>query len=90
MDGVLAMKRSTDGGMEMSFVPQGRSRSGPGEWGSDDGLAPRGGRPERSKVERFGAGMEKDQEEEKGRDRGGRTKRRDVGRSASKNTFRRR
>ncbi|ORX33872.1 WD40-repeat-containing domain protein [Kockovaella imperatae] len=96
MDGVLAMRRGTDGGMEMSFVPQGSSKSRAGaenDWASDDDdLGPKGGRPNRSKVERFGAGMERgqeDQSEAREGDRGGRTRRRDVSRSASKNTFRR-
>ena len=95
MDGVLAMRRGTDGGMEMSFVPQhkgsnrgDRSTNGNG-MGSDDDLDPKGGRPIRSKVERFGAGMERGQEDSEADRRGGRTKRRDISRSASKNTFRR-
>lgn len=67
----------------MSFIPSGSgSKEGGGE------------RKAKSKIEKFGAGLEKGREEdEEGvgeRQRGGRTKRREVGRSASKNTFRRR
>ncbi|ORY30010.1 WD40-repeat-containing domain protein [Naematelia encephala] len=84
MDGVLAVRRGADGGMEMSFVPQKGGANG------NDGVQ----REKRDKTERFGAGMEKGGREDEGDDdgdgRGGRTKRRFVGRSASKNAFRRR
>lgn len=83
-DGVLAMRRSADGGMEMSFIPQGK-----GKGLVDDEDEYSGGQYKRKKeVERFGAGMEKGVEEEVGE--AGRTTRRHVQRSASKNTFRKR
>ncbi|WWD16216.1 hypothetical protein CI109_100642 [Kwoniella shandongensis] len=95
---VLAMRRSADGGMEMSFIPatSSKRRSGGGSDGEDEQDEYSGGtqRKER-KVERFGAGMEKGGGEDEGDDddldgRGGRTKRRHPGRSASKNAFRKR
>jgi ribosome biogenesis protein ENP2 len=89
-DGVLATRRSADGGMEMSFIPQKSQSGSPG--GQDENDEYSGGtRRKDRKIERFGAGMEKGQEEEVV-ERGGRTRRRDVGRgrSASKNAFRRR
>ncbi|WOO81319.1 Ribosome biogenesis protein enp2 [Vanrija pseudolonga] len=86
-DGVLAMRRAGDGGMEMSFVPQ---QTGKGL--ADDADEYSGGSfRKRDKVERFGAGLEKGGEEEADvLKEGGRTKRRHVERSASKNAFRRR
>jgi ribosome biogenesis protein ENP2 len=84
----------------MSFVPRG-SGSGSrahGAGGADggDGYSDEDGRVEqkrsKSKIERFGAGLEKGQDEEEDdaeNGRGGRTQRRHAGRSASKNTFRR-
>ncbi|TXT13630.1 hypothetical protein VHUM_00997 [Vanrija humicola] len=86
-DGVLAMRRAGDGGMEMSFVPQ---QTGKGL--ADDADEYSGGSfRKRDKVERFGAGLEKGGEDEADvLKEGGRTKRRHVERSASKNAFRRR
>ena len=87
-DGVLAMRRSMDGGMEMSFIPQsGKLRGDREEKDEYSG----GTRKRDRKIERFGAGMEKGREEEElGSDRGGRSRRRQIGRSASKNAFRNR
>jgi ribosome biogenesis protein ENP2 len=83
-DGVLAMKRSADGGMEMSFIPKagGKKDDSDDEYGG-------GTFRRRSKVEKFGAGLEKGAEEEENMEQGRKT-RRHPGRSASKNTFRRR
>lgn len=84
-DGVLAMRRSADGGMEMSFIPQSKGK-GP-LVDEDDEYS--GGQYKRAKnVERFGAGLEKGVEDEGDYDKQGRTTRRHVQRSASKNTFR--
>lgn len=97
-DGVLAMRRGADGGMEMSFIPKGtkdrRPGSGAGGAGSDEdedgGGGARGGK-RGPKVEKFGAGMEKGGEAQKAEwERGGRKERRHPGRSASKNVFRKR
>lgn len=70
----------------MSFIP----KSGKGAGGDDDDGEEKQRR--KSKVEKFGAGMEKGDEDREvgGDERGGRTRRRDVGRSASKNVFRKR
>ena len=87
-DGVLAMRRSMDGGMEMSFIPQ----SSQTREDRDDRDEYSGGTKKKDrKIERFGAGLERGLEEEtvEGEGRGGRSRRRQVGRSASKNTFRR-
>ncbi|QRW10700.1 ribosome biogenesis protein enp2 [Ceratobasidium sp. AG-Ba] len=75
-----------DGGFEMSFVPSGRIDS------DDDRKTARRKPSGKSKVERFGAGMERGREEEdlKANERNGRTKRRTEVRSGSKNAFRRR
>ena len=96
-DNVLSMRRSTDGGMEMSFIPSGKSKSGNREEDEYSGGTRRvggigGGGKGGGKVERFGAGMEKGEVERemKGDDRGGRSQRRHIGRSASKNAFRKR
>lgn len=72
----------------MSFIPQTKSRGDRDERDEHSG----GTRRKDRKIERFGAGMEKGQEEEEvvGDGRGGRSRRREVGRSASKNAFRRR
>lgn len=88
-DGVLAMRRSADGGMEMSFIPQSTAKKGQGLEEEDEYS---GGTYRHSKkVERFGAGLEKGgDEDEETRGEKGRTTRRHVGRSASKNTFRKR
>ncbi|WVF71869.1 hypothetical protein IAT40_006679 [Kwoniella sp. CBS 6097] len=95
---VLAMRRSADGGMEMSFIPTSKpSRSGnnsDGGNGSEDDEYSGGTRRKDRKVERFGAGLEKgggeDEDDGELAGRGGRTQRRHPGRSASKNAFRRR
>jgi ribosome biogenesis protein ENP2 len=79
--------------MEMSFIPQskGRHREGDGDDEERDEYSG-GTRKKDRKVERFGAGMERGQEEVEVEEsmRKGRTTRRHVGRSASKNAFRRR
>ncbi|WVN86574.1 uncharacterized protein L203_101741 [Cryptococcus depauperatus CBS 7841] len=86
---VLAMRRGTDGGMEMSFIPSKASRV-KGE-AVDEPDEYSGGSKRRDRVERFGAGMEKGgREDDKLEGREGRTERRRPGRSASKNAFRRR
>jgi ribosome biogenesis protein ENP2 len=90
LSNVLAMRRSGDGGMEVSFVPTGSSST------KEDRIEEEfdGGAPKKrvdKKVERFGAGLQKGLEEEdgdEGESKSGRTKRRDPGRSASKNAFR--
>jgi ribosome biogenesis protein ENP2 len=105
LDNVLAMRRSGDGGMEVSFVPTGsaksKARAAEGEAEGDDFIQEEfdGGAPKKrtdKKVDRFGHGMQRGLEEEdgdgqgEGEARSGRTKRRDPGRSASKNAFRKR
>lgn len=83
------VKVAADGGMEVTFVPSGRT--------DDDDNDAEGGRskkPARRKgVEEFGAGMEKGGEAPEMRlsesDRKGREHRRKGMRSGSKNTFRR-
>lgn len=87
---VLSTRRNADGGMEMSFIPSGKARRDDAE--EQDEYSGGTKRAERNKkIERFGAGMEKGQmDEEETSGRGGRTQRRHVGRSASKNAFRRR
>jgi ribosome biogenesis protein ENP2 len=75
--------------MEMSFIPSGKARRDDAE--EQDEYSGGTKRAERNKkIERFGAGMEKGQMDEETSGRGGRTQRRHVGRSASKNAFRRR
>lgn len=88
-EGVLAMRRSADGGMEMSFIPKSGGR---GKLEDEDDEYGGGGYRRRSKVETFGAGLEKGghEEEDEMQGRNGRTKRRHIERSASKNAFRRR
>lgn len=97
------MRRHVDGGMEMSFVPQ--TNGDDDEKDEYSGGTARnerksGGREEREprgkKIERFGAGLEKggEMDDVGGEDLGtmqreGRQKRRDPGRSGSKNAFRR-
>lgn len=102
LDNVLAMRRSGDGGMEVSFVPTGSAKSkarADAAGDADDFIQEEfdGGAPKKrtdKKVERFGHGMQRGLEEEdgdaEGEARSGRTKRRDPGRSASKNAFRKR
>ena len=88
LSNVLAMRRSGDGGMEVSFVPTGSSKSEDRIEEEFDGGAPK---KRADKVERFGHGLQKGLEEEEGGEgesKSGRTKRRDPGRSASKNAFR--
>ena len=87
-DGVLSMRRSMDGGMEMSFIPQAKGRFGGDEERDVEGDKRRRDR----KVEKFGAGLEKGMEDEVDLGKGGRVRRRQVGmgRSASKNAFRKR
>lgn len=100
-DGVLAMRRGADGGMEMSFIPKGtkdrrpasggRGSGGADEQETDEEDGRRGGKGRGPKVEKFGAGLEKGGEGKKAEwERGGRKERRHPGRSASKNVFRRR
>lgn len=84
---VLSTRRSADGGMEMSFIPSSKPRRGEQE---EQDEYSGGTKRVNRKIEKFGAGMERGQEDEPDGGRGGRTKRRDVGRSASKNAFRRR
>jgi ribosome biogenesis protein ENP2 len=89
LSNVLAMRRSGDGGMEVSFVPTGSSKSEDRIEEEFDGGAPK--KRVDKKVERFGAGLQRGLEEEDGGEeesKFGRTKRRDPGRSASKNAFR--
>ena len=108
LENVLAMRRSGDGGMEMSFIPSGSSKPKPpggGGGGEDGGLfnddydqaqSAADARKREKKVERFGHGLQKGLEEGEGQGdlegetKSGRTKRRHPGRSASKNTFRKR
>lgn len=92
-EGVLAMRKQADGGMEMSFIPSGP----PGDFedGRDfDGVDGAVREPRRRKPETFGAGLEKGGDEPEndaeGEAKMGRTKRRHPGRSASKNVFRQR
>ena len=94
-DGVLATRKHMDGGMEMSFIPRTSSKGDE----EDDRDEYSGGTARKERVdkgvERFGAGMEKggkdrDAEGLEGEGRDGRTRRRLVGRSGSKNAFRRR
>jgi ribosome biogenesis protein ENP2 len=86
--------------MEMSFVPQTTGGDDEqDEYSGGTARKERGGageerEPRGKKVERFGAGLEKGGEEQGGEDLGtmqreGRSKRRDPGRSGSKNAFRR-
>ncbi|EIW66304.1 hypothetical protein TREMEDRAFT_40971 [Tremella mesenterica DSM 1558] len=85
--GVVAMRRALDGGMEMSFVPSSSRRGQEKDElsGGSRNVAGKG------KVEKFGAGMERGGEEDNEEEgRNGRTKRRFGGRSGSKNAFRRR
>jgi ribosome biogenesis protein ENP2 len=103
-DGIIAMRRGLDGGMEMSFVPKSRARGDGGAEDDDEQDEYSGGtrrreRETRGKIERFGAGMEKGEDVVRQRERElesaeeqrqGRTKRRHPGRSASKNAFRKR
>jgi ribosome biogenesis protein ENP2 len=105
LQNVLAMRRAPDGGMEMSFIPKSSAsssnrRGGGGDEDEQDeysGGTRRKDREPPSKVERFGAGLQKglERDEEEGaldgEGRSGRTGRRRVGegRSASKNAFRR-
>lgn len=90
---ILATRRAADGGMEMSFIPSSKPRSGGrggGSDGEDDQDEYSGGTRRRDRVERFGAGMEKGHlEDDELEGRGGRMQRRRPGRSASKNAFRR-
>lgn len=72
----------------MSFIPTSKPR---GARDVDEQDEYSGGSKKASrKIEKFGAGMERGQEDEPDAGRGGRTHRRNVGRSASKNAFRKR
>ena len=85
---VLSTRRSADGGMEMSFIPVSKPR---GARDGDEQDEYSGGTTKASrKIEKFGAGMERGQEDDPDAGRGGRTHRRNAGRSASKNAFRKR
>lgn len=87
-EGVLAMRRSADGGMEMSFIPKSGGR---GKLEDEEDEYGGGGYRRRARVETFGAGLEKGgEQEDELQGRSGRTKRRHIERSASKNAFRRR
>ncbi|WWC89722.1 uncharacterized protein L201_004647 [Kwoniella dendrophila CBS 6074] len=98
---ILAMRKSADGGMEMSFIPKsggsGKARNNDQEEDDQDEYSG-GTRRKDRKVETFGLGMEKGREDGDDNDgddddlqgRSGRTKRRHPGRSASKNAFRKR
>jgi ribosome biogenesis protein ENP2 len=80
---VVSMRRGLDGGMEMSFIPNKKADK-------DERDEYSGGTTRKDRVERFGAGLEKGDPNEGRQDRrGGRTERRRPGRSASRNTFRR-
>jgi len=89
------MRRAADGGMEMSYIPKAAERGEDrltGE-GVEDEYSGGSYRHKKDKVERFGAGLEKGGEEPdelEGESRAGRTKRRHIARSASKNAFRNR
>ncbi|KAL7424272.1 Small ribosomal subunit biogenesis [Cryptotrichosporon argae] len=87
---VLAMRRAADGGMEMSYVPSAAAvRAGKAEAALGDEYT--GGEfRRRTKVEKFGAGLERGHDDNEGSRDKGRTQRRHPGRSASKNAFRRR
>ncbi|WWC69140.1 uncharacterized protein I206_103076 [Kwoniella pini CBS 10737] len=93
---ILAMRKSADGGMEMSFIPSSKStKSGKANDDDDEQDEYNGGtRRKDRKIEKFGNGLEKGGEESDNdddlQDRSGRTKRRHPGRSASKNAFRKR
>ncbi|OCF32052.1 ribosome biogenesis protein ENP2 [Kwoniella heveanensis BCC8398] len=96
---VLAMRRTADGGMEMSFIPTSKPSHSGGNNSDDDGNGSEddeysgGTRRKDRKVEKFGAGLEKgggEDDDDELAGRGGRTQRRHPGRSASKNAFRRR
>ena len=89
-----SIKINADGGVEMTFVP---TRSGDEEEGGGRAGGGRSGKNaiqrRRKGVETFGAGLEKGGEEPEAlmreAEKRGRTQRRKVMRSASKNTFRR-
>lgn len=80
LDNVLAMRKSGDGGMEMSFIPSGSSKPNiPGKGGSGGGLfnddydeevqaAALAAKRREKKVERFGHGLQKGLEEDDGED----------------------
>lgn len=98
---VLGMRKMRDGGMEMSFMPSSGGRKGD-DIAAPDYVAPSSLQKRQKesaaggKVERFGAGLEKGgyralaggEREVSLEERQGRQKRRQPGRSASKNTFR--
>ena len=102
LDNVLAMRKSGDGGMEMSFIPSDAPKpkqpgggAGGGLFNDDYDAEAVESRKKDKKVERFGHGLQKGLEEGdegdlEGETKSGRTKRRHPGRSASKNTFRKR
>lgn len=100
-DGILTARRTKDGGMEMSFVPQASGGRGEDDLNVDyvpqkKEAADDGKKPGDKRVERFAAGLEKggyrgsaDGNREVTEDeRKGRSSRRHPGRSASKNVFR--
>ncbi len=102
-DEPLTMRRTADGGMEMSFIPKASSGRGADDMLSADyqpgmdkaKLAAADGKRDK-KVQRFGAGLEKGgytgrangEREVSEAERKGRSDRRHPGRSASKNVFR--
>ncbi|KAJ9115526.1 hypothetical protein QFC22_005288 [Naganishia vaughanmartiniae] len=98
-DSIVTMRRTEDGGMEMSFIPSATAGQGDDnvegtDYVPDPNKAKKGApvKGER-KVERFGAGLEKGgapvgSKELSEAERSGRQSRRHPGRSASKNVFR--
>ncbi|KAJ9102989.1 hypothetical protein QFC19_004546 [Naganishia cerealis] len=96
-DSIVTMRRTEDGGMEMSFIPSAGAGQGDDnvegtDFVADPNKSKKGGKVER-KVERFGAGLEKGGlpiggKELSEAERSGRQSRRHPGRSASKNVFR--
>ncbi|KAI0360465.1 hypothetical protein OH77DRAFT_1586069 [Trametes cingulata] len=90
-----AVRRTADGGIEMTFIPKTTSSGHDYDDDGPVGAAARKGKakePKRKGVETFGAGMERGGEEPEREmseaERKGRTKRRQGMRSGSKNTFR--
>ncbi|KAI8986709.1 WD40-repeat-containing domain protein [Trametes punicea] len=90
------VRHTTDGGVEMTFIPKTTSSGhdyddGPAGAAAQKGKG-KGKQPKRRGVETFGAGMERGGEEPEREmsemERRGRTKRRQGMRSGSKNTFR--
>ncbi|KAJ9094755.1 hypothetical protein QFC21_005913 [Naganishia friedmannii] len=99
-DSIVTMRRTEDGGMEMSFIPSATAGQGDDnvegtDYVPDPNKPKKGALPVKGerKVERFGAGLEKGgapvgSKELSETERSGRQSRRHPGRSASKNVFR--